>query len=226
MQIIPKLNYAFLAHISGDEKLIEAYKTESDIHRITASQVFHTPLNEVTDIQRRNAKAVNFGIIYGISSFGLSQDLSISRKEATQYIDQYFATYPKVKLFLDHIVEEGKNQGYVSTLFGRRRPIPELTSSNFMQRSFGERVAMNSPIQGTAADIIKIAMIRVYQEMKKKGLKSNLILQVHDELLIETYEDEIQEVEELLRKNMQEAADFQVPLIVDLHVGNNWYEAK
>ncbi len=221
-----QIELRILAHISGDEKLIEAYKTESDIHRITASQVFHTPLNEVTDIQRRNAKAVNFGIIYGISSFGLSQDLSISRKEATQYIDQYFATYPKVKLFLDQIVEEGKNQGYVSTLFGRRRPIPELTSSNFMQRSFGERVAMNSPIQGTAADIIKIAMIRVYQEMKKKGLKSNLILQVHDELLIETYEDEIQEVEDLLRKNMQEAVDFQVPLIVDLHIGKNWYEAK
>ena len=176
-----------LAHISGDEQLIEAYKSDADIHRITASKVFHTPFEEVTDLQRRNAKAVNFGIVYGISSFGLSQDLSITRKEAATYIEQYFATYPQVKTFLDKQVEDAKQNGYVTTLYGRRRPIPELKSGNFMQRSFGERVAMNSPIQGTAADIIKIAMIRVDQRLRREGLRSRIVLQVHDELLIETW---------------------------------------
>lgn len=215
-----------LAHMSGDEQLIEAYKQDEDIHRITASKVFHTPLTEVTDLQRRNAKAVNFGIVYGISSFGLSQDLSISMKEAKEYIDQYFATYPKVKLFLDDLVGNAKQTGYVTTLFGRRRPIPELSSSNFMQRSFGERVAMNSPIQGTAADIIKIAMISVWKELRDKNLKSKLILQVHDELLIETAADEIEIVKELLERNMKAAADLAVSLEVDLHTGANWYEAK
>ena len=174
-----------LAHCSGDEHLIQAYKEQSDIHRITASQVFHIPFDEVTPQQRRNAKAVNFGIVYGISSFGLSQDLSITRKEAAKYIDDYFATYPGIKTFLDHAVTHAKEKGYVVTLFGRRRPVPELSSSNFMQRSFGERVAMNSPIQGAAADIIKIAMIRVNQRLKDQKMKSRLVLQVHDELLIE-----------------------------------------
>ena len=159
-----------LAHCSGDEHLIQAYKEQSDIHRITASQVFHIPFDEVTPQQRRNAKAVNFGIVYGISSFGLSQDLSITRKEAAKYIDDYFATYPGIKTFLDHAVTHAKEEGYVVTLFGRRRPVPELSSSNFMQRSFGERVAMNSPIQGAAADIIKIAMIRVNQKLKKQKI--------------------------------------------------------
>lgn len=177
-----------LAHCSGDEHLIQAYKEQSDIHRITASQVFHIPFDEVTPQQRRNAKAVNFGIVYGISSFGLSQDLSITRKEAAKYIDDYFATYPGIKTFLDHAVTHAKEEGYVVTLFGRRRPVPELSSSNFMQRSFGERVAMNSPIQGAAADIIKIAMIRVNQRLKDQKMKSRLVLQVHDELLIEAYE--------------------------------------
>ena len=158
-----------LAHCSGDEHLIQAYKEQSDIHRITASQVFHIPFDEVTPQQRRNAKAVNFGIVYGISSFGLSQDLSITRKEAAKYIDDYFATYPGIKTFLDHAVTHAKEEGYVVTLFGRRRPVPELSSSNFMQRSFGERVAMNSPIQGAAADIIKIAMIRVNQRLKDQN---------------------------------------------------------
>ena len=161
-----------LAHMSEDSQLIEAYKMDEDIHRITASKVFHTPFEEVTDLQRRNAKAVNFGIVYGISSFGLSQDLSISRKEAAEYIEQYFATYPEVKKFLDRQVENAKKEGYVTTMFGRRRPVPELSSSNFMQRSFGERVAMNSPIQGTAADIIKIAMIRVWRRLKEENLSS------------------------------------------------------
>ncbi len=215
-----------LAHMSGDEQLIEAYKMDEDIHRITASKVFHTPFEEVTDLQRRNAKAVNFGIVYGISSFGLSQDLSISKKEAAEYIEQYFATYPGVKAFLDKQVEEAKKEGYVTTMFGRRRPIPELSSSNFMQRSFGERVAMNSPIQGTAADIIKIAMIKVWRRLKEEGLSSRLILQVHDELLIETASDEVEAVGKILETEMKAAADLAVTLEIDMHTGNNWYEAK
>ncbi len=235
---VPKEGYEFmdadysqielrvLAHMSGDEQLIEAYKMDQDIHRITAAKVFHTPFEEVTDLQRRNAKAVNFGIVYGISSFGLSQDLSISKKEAAEYISQYFATYPKVKEFLDGLVAEARQKGYVTTLFHRRRPVPELSSSNFMQRSFGERVAMNSPIQGTAADIIKIAMIRVWRALREAGLKSKLILQVHDELLIETLKEEEEQVRKILSENMKSAADLAVTLEVDLHTGENWYEAK
>ena len=215
-----------LAHMSGDEKLIQAYREAQDIHRHTASEVFHVPFDEVTDLQRRNAKAVNFGIVYGISSFGLSQDLSITRKEAAEYIERYFKSYPKIKGFLDGLVEEGKEKGDVTTMFGRRRPIPELKSSNFMQRSFGERVAMNSPIQGTAADIIKIAMNRVYRRLKEEHLKSRLVLQVHDELLIETYKAEIPQVSAILEEEMKGAAKLAVELEVDMHQGNNWYEAK
>lgn len=215
-----------LAHMSGDDQLIEAYRMDEDIHRITASKVFHTPFEEVTDLQRRNAKAVNFGIVYGISSFGLSQDLSISRKEAAEYIEQYFATYPGVKKFLDKLVEDAKKNGYVTTMFGRRRPVPELSSSNFMQRSFGERVAMNSPIQGTAADIIKVAMIRVWKRLKEENLRSKLILQVHDELLVETASDELSKVEHILKEEMRAAADLAVVLETDMHTGENWYEAK
>ena len=206
--------------------MIEAYRMDEDIHRITASKVFHTPFEEVTELQRRNAKAVNFGIVYGISSFGLSQDLSISRKEAAEYIEQYFATYPGIKGFLDGLVEDAKKNGYVTTMFHRRRPVPELSSSNFMQRSFGERVAMNSPIQGTAADIIKLAMIRVWDALRRSGLKSRLILQVHDELLIETAKDEVEQVRDILVKNMKSAAELAVTLEVDVHTGANWYEAK
>ena len=215
-----------LAHMSGDEKLIKAYREAEDIHRLTASQVFHIPLEEVTPLQRRNAKAVNFGIVYGISSFGLSQDLSITRKEAAAYIQKYFETYPSIKGFLDGLVEQGKEKGYVSTMFGRRRPVPELKSSNFMQRSFGERVAMNSPIQGTAADIIKIAMNRVYKRLLDEKLRSRLVLQVHDELLIETWKDEIPQVSRILEEEMKGAANLAVELEVDMHQGNNWYEAK
>ena len=215
-----------LAHLSGDEMLIQAYREAQDIHRITASQVFHIPFEEVTPLQRRNAKAVNFGIVYGISSFGLSQDLSITRKEATEYIEKYFATYPKIKSYLDGEVEKAKKDGYVTTMFGRRRPVPELKSSNFMQRSFGERVAMNSPIQGTAADIIKIAMIRVNEALRKANLRSRLILQVHDELLIETAREELEEVSRILKEEMLGAAKLAVPLEVDMHTGENWYEAK
>lgn len=221
-----QIELRILAHCSRDDMLINAYRQAQDIHRITASQVFHVPFDEVTDLQRRNAKAVNFGIVYGISSFGLSQDLSISRKEAAEYIDQYFLTYPGIKTFLDNTVASAREHGYVETLFGRRRPMPELKSSNYMQRSFGERVAMNAPIQGTAADIIKVAMIGVSRRLKEKQMKSRLVLQVHDELLIETYIPELEQVEEILKEEMERAADLKVPLLVDMHTGNNWYEAK
>lgn len=234
---VPKEGYVFidadysqielrvLAHMSGDQNLIAAYQHAEDIHRITASQVFHTPLEEVTDLQRRNAKAVNFGIVYGISSFGLSQDLSITRKEAEGYIASYFETYPGIKIFLDRLVTDAKEKGYAETMFGRRRPVPELASSNFMQRSFGERIAMNSPIQGTAADIIKIAMIRVKQRLEREQLKSKLILQVHDELLIEAAADEEEYVKTLLAEEMRHAADLAVTLEVDVQSGRNWFEA-
>ena len=215
-----------LAHCSGDAELIQAYREARDIHRITASQVFHTPFDEVTDLQRRNVKAVNFGIVYGISSFGLSQDLSITRKEAAAYIERYFETYPGIKTFLDDTVAHAKEEGYVVTLFGRRRPVPELSSSNFMQRQFGERVAMNSPIQGTAADIMKIAMIAVDRELRERQMQSRLVLQVHDELLIEAKKEELSEVQEILKRCMEQAASLDVPLEVDMHTGENWYEAK
>ncbi|MEG2871564.1 MAG: DNA polymerase I, partial [Clostridium sp.] len=215
-----------LAHMSGDERLIEAYRKAEDIHAITASEVFHIPLDEVTPLQRRNAKAVNFGIVYGISAFGLSEGLSISRKEALEYINRYFETYPDVKKFLDSLVEEGKEQGYVTTMFGRRRPIPELRSTNFMQRSFGERVAMNSPIQGTAADIMKIAMIRVDARLRREHLKSKLVLQVHDELLIETWKEELESVKQILSEEMKAAADLSVALEIDMKVGDSWFETK
>ena len=234
---IPKDGYVFidadysqielriLAHMSGDEKLIAAYNSSEDIHRATAAEVFNTPIDEVTPLQRSNAKAVNFGIIYGMSSFGLSQDLSITPKEAKAYIDKYFATYPSIKEFIDGLVSSAKEKGYSLTMFNRRREIPELSSGNFMQRSFGERVAMNAPIQGTAADIIKLAMIRVSRALKEKGLKSHLILQVHDELLVETAIDEIDEVRQILTEGMKEAVSLKVPLEIDIKQGKNWLEA-
>ena len=215
-----------LAHMSGDETLIDAYRENADIHRTTAALVFHTPYEDVTELQRRNAKAVNFGIVYGISGFGLSRDLNISRKQAEEYINDYFETYPGVKEFMDALVEEGKEKGYVTSLFGRRRPIPELVSKNFMQRQFGERIAMNSPIQGTAADIIKIAMIRVHSKLKEGNFRSRLILQIHDELLIETHQDEIPEVTKILEEEMVHACELAVPLIAEVKQGTNWYEAK
>lgn len=221
-----QIELRILAHLSRDEKLIQAYHTNEDIHRITASQVFHIPFEEVTPEIRRNAKAVNFGIIYGISSFGLSQDLSISKKEAAQYIERYFETYPSIKQYLDNLVKDAKEKGYAVTMYGRRRPVPELSSSNFMQRSFGERIAMNSPIQGSAADIIKIAMVRVNHALKERNLKSRLILQVHDELLIETANEELEIVREILSNEMHNAARLLVPLEIDMHSGANWLEAK
>ena len=220
-----QIELRLLAHMSGDEQLIEAFRENQDIHRSTASKVFHVPFDEVTDLQRRNAKAVNFGIVYGISAFGLSQDLDIGQKEAQGYIDSYFETYPKIKEFLDRTVAEAKEKGVTKTLYGRIRPIPELSSSNYMQRQFGERVAMNAPIQGTAADIIKIAMIRVHDRLIREKYKSRLILQVHDELLIETAEEEKNAVIALLEQEMQGAADLSVELAVGTETGYDWYDA-
>ncbi len=221
-----QIELRLLAHLSEDPAFIEAFRSEQDIHRMTASQVFHVPFEEVTDLQRRNAKAVNFGIVYGISAFGLSEDLNITVKEANSYIEQYFERYPNVKNFLDLCVAKGKSEGAVKTLFNRVRPIPELSASNFAVRSFGERVAMNAPIQGSAADIIKVAMIQVYLRLKERNLKSKLILQVHDELLIEAPQNEVEEVTSLLVETMEHAVALSVPLTVDVHTGSNWYESK
>ncbi|MBO4900410.1 MAG: DNA polymerase I [Lachnospiraceae bacterium] len=221
-----QIELRILAHMAGDEDLIASYREGADIHRITASKVFGVPAEEVDDLLRRRAKAVNFGIVYGISSYGLSEDIGVSRKEAEEYIRSYFATFPGIKKYLDGCVESARETGVVSTLYGRIRPIPDLTSSNFMQRQFGERVAMNSPIQGTAADIMKIAMIRVWKRLREEGLRSKIVLQIHDELLIDTYEDEKICVCDILKNEMEKAADLKVDLIADLHTGNDWYEAK
>lgn len=215
-----------LAHMAGDENLINAFKENQDIHTITASQVFNVPFEEVTPLQRRNAKAVNFGIIYGIGAFSLSQDLGITKKEADAYIESYFAKYPKIKDFIDGCVSSAREKGYGITIFNRRRYIPEINSSNFIQRSFGERVAMNMPVQGTAADIIKIAMVKVYNRMKKEKLRSQLVLQVHDELLIEAYKDEAERVANILREEMENAVSLSVPLYAEVHTGENWYDVK
>ena len=214
-----------LASLSKDEKLIEAYRKDADIHRVTASEVFHVPLDSVTPELRRNAKAVNFGIVYGISAFGLSEGLSISRQEAKEYIERYFATYPKVKEYLDGEVAFAKEHSYVKTLFGRRRPLPEIHASNFMRRSFSERVAMNAPIQGTAADIIKKAMVLVDQSLQEKQCKSRIVLQIHDELLLEVEKEELDTVKEILVSAMENVVSLPVPLIVEATVGNNWDEA-
>lgn len=215
-----------LSEMSGDETLINAFKEGQDIHALTASQVFNVPFEEVTPLQRSNAKAVNFGIVYGIGAFSLSKDIGISRKEAESYIEGYFAKYPGVKAFMTDCVEFAHKNGYAKTIFNRVRYIPEISSSNFVQRSFGERVAMNMPVQGSAADIIKIAMVRVHRRLKAEGLKSRLILQVHDELLIEAYRDELEEVKRIMKEEMEGAVKMSVPLDVDIHVGETWYEAK
>ena len=235
---VPKEGYVFadadysqielriLAHMSGDPGLISAYHEGEDIHAITASKVFHVPFEEVTPLQRRNAKAVNFGIVYGISSFGLSQDLSISVGEAKEYMEKYFETYPGVRQYQDNVISDAKQKGYSITMYGRRRPIPELKAGNFNLRQFGERVAMNAPIQGSAADIMKIAMINVFFALKRENLKSRLILQIHDELVIETAPDEVEKVTALLTNEMEKAASLKVPLEAECHIGNDWYEAK
>lgn len=215
-----------LAHMSNDTTMIDAFNSGEDIHTVTASQVFKVPINEVSKQLRSRAKAVNFGIVYGISDFGLAEQINIKRNEAKQYIEQYLVTYSGIKKYMDDIVEESKRKGYVTTLYGRRRYIPELNSKNYMIRQFGERAAMNTPIQGTAADIMKIAMIKVYNELKKRNLKSKLILQIHDELLVETVLEEKEEVKKLLKECMESAATLSVPLIVEVEEGKNWYQAK
>lgn len=215
-----------LAHLSGDPVLIDAFRHNQDIHASTASEVFGVPMDAVTPLQRRNAKAVNFGIVYGISAYGLSQDLGISKKEAAEYIERYFATYPKIKAFLDRQVENARTAGVVETMYHRQRPVPEIQSSNFMQRSFGERIAMNSPIQGTAADIIKLAMNRVREHLLQEQLESRLILQIHDELLIETKPEELDAVTRIVHEEMEQAVELSVPLDIDIHVADNWYDAK
>ena len=220
-----QIELRILAALSKDERLIEAYRMDRDIHKVTASQVFHVPLDEVTDELRRNAKAVNFGIVYGISAFGLSEGLSIGRADAKEYIERYFTTYPKVKEYLDSEIAFARENGYVKTVFGRRRPVPEIHASNFMRRSFSERVAMNSPIQGTAADMMKIAMNSVYEELKRKELKSGIVLQVHDELLLEVPKEELDEVREILVSSMENALTLPVPFLVEAKTGKNWEEA-
>ena len=215
-----------MAHMSNDETMIKAFNSDADIHTICASQVFKVPIEEVSKQLRSKAKAVNFGIVYGISEFGLAEQIDIKRNEAKEYIEQYLDTYHGIREYMDNIVEEAKKNGCVSTLFGRRRYIPELNSKNYMIRKFGDRAAMNTPIQGTAADIMKIAMIKVYNELKNRNLKSKLILQIHDELLIETVLEEKEEVEKLLKKCMEESANLSVPLTVEVEEGKSWYQAK
>lgn len=215
-----------LAHITGDQNMIEAFKDGRDIHTTTASRVFGVPVEYVTPLLRSRAKAVNFGIVYGIGDFSLSKDLGISRKEARKYIDEYLDKYPGIRKYMHDIVGEAREKGYVATLFNRRRYLPELKSGNFNIRSFGERVALNMPIQGTAADIIKIAMVNIYKKLREENLKSRLILQVHDELLVETFIDEKDKVAEILKNSMENAVKLKVPLTVDVKTGSNWYETK
>ena len=215
-----------LAHISNDEHMVQAFINGEDIHRQAASKVFNTPIDEVTKEQRSNAKAVNFGIVYGISDFGLGEQLHISRKKAKQYIDQYLEMYSGIKKFMEDIVESAKEKGYVETEFKRRRYIPELKSNNYMVRQFGQRVAMNTPIQGTAADIMKIAMINVMKELKSRNMKSKIVLQVHDEMMIETALEEVDEVKDILKEKMENAIKLRVPLIAEVSEATNWYDCK
>ena len=221
-----QIELRLLAHFSGDPNLIQSYKENGDIHALTASKIFNVPIDMVTPEMRSSAKAVNFGIIYGISGFGLAKNANVTRFQAKQFIDQYFATYPKVKDYMNENVKKAKEQGYLTTLCGRIRYFPELTSSKFNIRAFGERAAMNMPLQGTASDIIKIAMLRVYRELKEKNLKAKLILQVHDELIVDCPLDEVDTVKQLLQENMENAVQLTVPLIVNVASGNNWYESK
>lgn len=235
---IPKENHVFvsadysqielrlLAHLSADKVFVDAFKHNKDIHSITASQVFHVPLEEVTSLQRRNAKAVNFGIVYGISDFGLSRDLSIPVKEAKEYIEKYFEHYPAVKGYLDLMVSKAYTDGYVTTMYGRKRVVNELKAKNYMQRQAGERIAMNTPLQGSAADIIKIAMLQVYDRLEAENVKAKMILQVHDELIIEAPIEEQEKVKKILVEEMERAEALRVPLTVDASIASNWYDSK
>ena len=214
-----------LAHIAGDDAMRKAFCDHVDIHTATAAQVFGVPVEEVTPLQRRHAKAVNFGIVYGISAFSLAQDIGVFQSEAKAYMDSYFAKYHGVRDYMKRIVEQAKADGYVTTLFGRRRDLPELRSSNFNLRSFGERVALNMPIQGTAADIIKAAMVRVDARMRTEGLEAQLLLQVHDELIVECPAAEAETVRAILIEEMEHVVDYRVPLLVDAKIGTSWAEA-
>ncbi len=221
-----QIELRILAHISGDETMINAFKSGEDIHAVTASQVFGIPLEQVTPLQRSRAKAVNFGIVYGISAFSLAQDIGVFQNEAKAYIDAYLSKYHGVRDYMKNIVEQAKADGYVTTLFGRKRPLPELKSANFNMRSFGERVALNTPIQGTAADVIKLAMVNVHARMKKEGLAARLILQVHDELIVECPESETEAVMTLLTEEMENVVSYSVPLTAEAHSGKSWSSAK
>ena len=220
-----QIELRLLAHISGDETMIAAFNSGEDIHTVTASQVFTVPLAEVTPLMRSRAKAVNFGIVYGISAFSLAQDIGVFQNEAKAYMESYFAKYHGVREYMERIKRQAKADGFVTTLYGRRRDLPELRSSNFNMRSFGERVALNMPIQGTAADIIKAAMVRVAERIEREGLQARLLLQVHDELIVECPRDEAERVRALLTEEMEHVADFSVPLTVDAKIGTTWAEA-
>ena len=221
-----QIELRLLAHISGDETMQEAFRTGEDIHAITASQVFGVSPEQVTPLMRRSAKAVNFGIVYGISPFSLSQDIGVTVAEAKDYMDSYFAKYPGVKRYMEEIVERARAEGYVETVYHRRRSLPEIKSSNFNMRSFGERVALNMPIQGTAADIMKLAMIHVSRRLKAEGLSARLLMQVHDELIVECPEAEEEQVKRLLTEEMERVCSLSVPLTAEAHSGRNWLEAK
>ena len=220
-----QIELRLLAHISGDQAMIDAFLSGEDFHAVTASNVFHVPLEEVTPAMRSSAKAVNFGIVYGISAFSLAQDINVMPREAQAYIDAYFREYSGVRQYMTDVVEKAKTDGYVTTLYGRRRDIPELKNSKYAVRQFGERVALNMPIQGTAADIMKLAMIDVFNALKESGLKAKLVLQVHDELIVECPEEEAEQVSAILKKSMAGIASLRVPLVVDVGFGSSWAEA-
>ena len=215
-----------LAHMAQEENMLDAFRKGQDIHARTAAEVYDVPLEDVTSSMRSSAKAVNFGIVYGISDFGLARNIGVTRKEAAAFIDKYFARYPKIKEYMDACVRQGHEQGYVTTLFGRRRNLPELKASNYNTRSFGERAAMNTPIQGTAADIIKIAMVRVHKALKDEGFKAKLILQVHDELIVDAPKEEAEAVTPLLQREMENAVEMSVRLTAEVKTGASWYETK
>ena len=221
-----QIELRLLAHMAGDEAMQQAFRSGEDFHTVTAAKVFHVPEAEVTHQMRSRAKAVNFGIVYGMSAFSLSQDIHVTVAEAKDYMERYFATYPGVRQYMTDVVERAREQGFVETLYHRRRALPELKSANFVQRSFGERVALNMPIQGTAADVMKLAMLRVHDRIRREGLQARLIMQVHDELIVECPEREQQAVETLLRQEMEQVAALAVPLTAEAHSGKNWREAK
>ena len=221
-----QIELRLLAHFSGCKALREAYGAGEDIHAATAARLFHTPLAEVTPSMRRRAKTINFGIIYGMSAFGMAKDLGCPPDEAQRYIDAYFAAHPEVKIYMEENVRRAKEDGFVTTVLGRKRFIPELKSGNYNQRMFGERAAMNMPLQGSAADIIKIAMLRVHDRLKKDGSRAQLVLQVHDELVLDAPEGETEYAKKMLKEEMEAAIRLDVPLIADVSVGKSWYDAK